>query len=743
MGSGRGARRRLGTAVAGVLSLLVLLALVLATRPGARYVLVIDAGSSGTRMYAYTWRDGAGAGGAPALAAVPSTAAPHKVPRRALPGKRAYQRVETEPGLDRFLGDEAGLEERALGPLLEWAAAVVPRRQWARTPVFLFGTAGLRKLSEQQQAELLQVARRVLGGSAFRFQPPWARIISGTDEGVFGWVALNYLEGRLQAAAGGAADTLGALDLGGSSMEVTFAAGSVPWQEDAVNATLLGTTHELYAHVHHHYGLNDAFDRGVTILLDRQAAAAAAGGQQGAAKGTASPDELRQRGQQQQQQAGEGATAGGNSSAVERGESAAGEGGAGAGRRLQAPGGGSDAGQPAGSGAEAEGDEGRRQLGELPEVAHPCLHQGYRQQYCRLRLEGAAVPVPEAVELVGSPDFEACRQLAHAVVNASVACSAPPCALGTPQPSSAGHRFVALTGFYVVYRFYKLEPEAPLAALEEAGRAFCAKGWDAVQADYAGELMVEDYCFRAPYIAALVSDGLLLSDSQLRIGGGDVGWTLGAALEEGYRLAGLGQGGGSVFNRSWATPALWFLAGAGSAAALLRLAAERWRGQRWPRGPGWLLGRGGVLSKLQAKGSAELISLGLDTPPSTRSSPRGSGAGPGLPSLVYPGSLSSRSASPLPSGRSAGWLSTRAASQQAADGGEAAAAAAVGEASLAGSPSWAAQVAAPVAAADGGGSGPPGVPRESSYSSNLNRLGRSGHFSRRSASALASPEPLD
>jgi hypothetical protein len=32
------------------------------------------------------------------------------------------------------------------GPLLEWAEAAVPRRQWAQTPVFLFGTAGLRKL---------------------------------------------------------------------------------------------------------------------------------------------------------------------------------------------------------------------------------------------------------------------------------------------------------------------------------------------------------------------------------------------------------------------------------------------------------------------------------------------------------------------------------------------------------------------------------------------------------------------
>jgi hypothetical protein len=83
---------------------------------GPRYVLVIDAGSSGTRMYAYTWSNGWGSNGAPRLAAVPSSAAPHKVPRRALPSKRAYQRVETEPGLDRFSGtDVDGLQDRALG----------------------------------------------------------------------------------------------------------------------------------------------------------------------------------------------------------------------------------------------------------------------------------------------------------------------------------------------------------------------------------------------------------------------------------------------------------------------------------------------------------------------------------------------------------------------------------------------------------------------------------------------------
>lgn len=80
----------------------------------AGHVLVIDAGSSGTRMYAYSWRQ-AGGGGAPRLEAVPSTAAPHKVPRRALPDKRAYQRVETEPGLDAFADDAAALQAKALG----------------------------------------------------------------------------------------------------------------------------------------------------------------------------------------------------------------------------------------------------------------------------------------------------------------------------------------------------------------------------------------------------------------------------------------------------------------------------------------------------------------------------------------------------------------------------------------------------------------------------------------------------
>lgn len=178
-----------------------------------QYVLVIDAGSSGTRLLAYSWAlaaaPGPGGAGAPASAPrltpiLPSAAADH-VPRRALGKRRAYARVETEPGLDAYVGDAEGMEAMALRPLLDWARAALPRAAWARTPVFLLGTAGLRRLPLADQRWVLDTASAVLAHSAFRFERAWARVLGGEDEGVYGWVALNYLQvgGGLAAAAVG------------------------------------------------------------------------------------------------------------------------------------------------------------------------------------------------------------------------------------------------------------------------------------------------------------------------------------------------------------------------------------------------------------------------------------------------------------------------------------------------------------------------------------------------------------
>ena len=35
-----------------------------------------------------------------------------------------------------------------------------------------------------------------------RFEPSWAKVISGIEEGLYGWIALNYLTGHLIPNAG-------------------------------------------------------------------------------------------------------------------------------------------------------------------------------------------------------------------------------------------------------------------------------------------------------------------------------------------------------------------------------------------------------------------------------------------------------------------------------------------------------------------------------------------------------------
>ncbi|KAK9807631.1 hypothetical protein WJX72_004780 [[Myrmecia] bisecta] len=526
-------RNRVALTVLAALAILLLgysAKALLASTPD--YMLVIDSGSTGTRLYAYTWRERRGK--LPLLEAVSIRAARHKLPRRAAGDRRAYERLETEPGLDHYVDDPQGLQQRALHPLLEWAEAVVPRQQWRQTPLFLFGTAGLRKLAPEAQERLMTHIQGALADSAFRFEPSWARVISGVDEGIFGWIALNYLTGHLaphpltapkspltdeavaaaadQLSSSGSAsrvraaehglETVGALDLGGSSLEVSFVPSERPAADAEVNVTIMGVQYSLYTYVHHHYGLNDAFDRSVTLLLTRPSHF---GGSEAVQQGQPLRFGL----------GNSGGSPGGLGIAAQRHR-------AGPGRQV----------------LEAAGPEWISDP-DLPALHHPCLFEGYDKSYRRMDYNGVA-PDPPVVRLLGRPDWDACAKLAAAVVNASAPCSKPPCALGTPQLATS-NKFYALTGFFVVYHFFGLQPSAGLAELENAARQFCATPWPVINATRGREIHVDRYCFRVPYVTKLLREGLGVPESQIQIGSGREGWTLGAALAEGSRV-GVGQG---------------------------------------------------------------------------------------------------------------------------------------------------------------------------------------------------------
>jgi apyrase len=138
-----------------------------------------------------------------------------------------------------------------------------------------FSTAGLRTLQAGVAEDILESCRALLHQSAvFRFESHWARIIPGKDEGVYGWLAANYLERRLHAAmeatsatTQAGADTIGVLEMGGASLQISFVPQSLDdvSRDELVPVRLRDRTFWLYTHSYLAYGLEQA----QTLLLQR------------------------------------------------------------------------------------------------------------------------------------------------------------------------------------------------------------------------------------------------------------------------------------------------------------------------------------------------------------------------------------------------------------------------------------------------------------------------------------------
>ena len=164
----------------------------------ARWGLVIDAGSSGSRLRFYCWRSGVG---------------------EALPQIEDAGTREREPGIaDAECATTPDEAVAGLRPLIDGAVEIVGAERSRRTPLTLMATAGLRRCPKEYQDAMLEGLRAQLADTPFA--KPRAQLISGADEGRYGWTAVNYLLKRLDPTR--PLDTVGALDLGGASTQLTF-----------------------------------------------------------------------------------------------------------------------------------------------------------------------------------------------------------------------------------------------------------------------------------------------------------------------------------------------------------------------------------------------------------------------------------------------------------------------------------------------------------------------------------------
>nr|XP_009666387.1 PREDICTED: ectonucleoside triphosphate diphosphohydrolase 8 [Struthio camelus australis] len=211
-----------------------------------KYGLVFDAGSTHTALYIYQWPADKENG----------TGIISQVEACAVPGA----------GISSY-ADNPALAGASLKPCLDKAMMIVPAKVQRETPTYLGATAGMRLLREQNSTKADQVFAEV--AKAIRQYPVdfrGAQILTGNEEGSFGWITVNYLLETLVKFSFAekwehpqATEVLGALDLGGASTQITFQpGGAMEDKNTSVLFRLYGTNYSLYTHSYLCYGQTQA-----------------------------------------------------------------------------------------------------------------------------------------------------------------------------------------------------------------------------------------------------------------------------------------------------------------------------------------------------------------------------------------------------------------------------------------------------------------------------------------------------
>ncbi len=231
-----------------------------AAADAAFWGIVLDMGSSGTRARIHTWDESA-----PLTEFKPSEDADADA-------------LEIKPGVAAMRPQEI---DGYLRPLLTQAARWVPADEAPTTRVRAFATAGMRALASSEQEAIWTAVRAVLGdrnASPFLFDRADATTISGNLEGLFGFLAVNFIL-ELASTGGASEQPVGAMDLGGASVELAFAPdGGAPIMADAYRAVIDERTTQVYSHSYMNSGQDVARTRLAEQLVQMNGGSVGNGG---------------------------------------------------------------------------------------------------------------------------------------------------------------------------------------------------------------------------------------------------------------------------------------------------------------------------------------------------------------------------------------------------------------------------------------------------------------------------------
>ncbi|XP_067456901.1 ectonucleoside triphosphate diphosphohydrolase 2-like [Thunnus thynnus] len=242
--------------IVGIL-LVVLPAKEMEKPPENMYGIVLDAGSSHTSMYIYKW---------PA----------DKLNGTGIVTQHSECHAEGG-GISSYAGIPGGAAQ-SLKPCMDQAVRDIPKFRHHQTPLYLGATAGMRLLNivntTESQRVLKEVGKKLL---SYPFNFREATILSGQQEGVYGWVTVNYLLQNFAKCGFGCRwlnpgrKTIGALDLGGASTQITFETSQkVENEENVMELKLYGQLYKLYTQSFLCYGQDQFLRKLLAHLITTQ-----------------------------------------------------------------------------------------------------------------------------------------------------------------------------------------------------------------------------------------------------------------------------------------------------------------------------------------------------------------------------------------------------------------------------------------------------------------------------------------
>jgi len=190
--------------------------------------ILIDAGSTGSRFWIYSWT-------------ADSNAWVNEVPS----DLSAEQSYKVTPGIINYFENTEAMQAEfraGLDKVLSYIQEEEDRCQSiSDILMLLMSTAGLRTESTAEVEQILEAVSYWFEENA-PFDWKFGRLLSGEEEGTYAWIGTNFVLGLM-----GEVDKVGIIEMGGQSLQIAFVPSSGIIMDNSYDLELFGITYRIYA----------------------------------------------------------------------------------------------------------------------------------------------------------------------------------------------------------------------------------------------------------------------------------------------------------------------------------------------------------------------------------------------------------------------------------------------------------------------------------------------------------------